>query len=212
MQTPAGYAMNDAGQFVPVDWWAIIFNPSFPYRLVHMVLAAYLATAFVVGATGAYHLLHGRQGPMVAHHVLHGDVDGGARRAAAGSSSATSTASTRWSISRPRWPRWKDISRPSMTGAPLILFGLPDMQAGETRYAIEVPKLGSLILTHDLNGTLKGLKSCPREDWPRVPIVFWSFRVMVGLGLLMIATGLVSLWLDGAAGSTTRRSSRAGAF
>ena len=81
------------------------------------------------------------------------------------------------------------------TGAPLILFGWPDMQAGETRYAVELPKLGSLILTHDLNGTVKGLKSWPREDWPRVPIVFWSFRVMVGLGLLMIATGLVSLWL-----------------
>src|SRR6185369_2127639 len=65
MQTPAGYATNAAGQFVPTDWWAIIFNPSFPYRLVHMVLAAYLATAFVVGATGAFHLLRGRQGPMV---------------------------------------------------------------------------------------------------------------------------------------------------
>ena len=82
-----------------------------------------------------------------------------------------------------------------MKGAPLILFGLPDMQAGETRYAIEIPKLGSLILTHDPDGTVKGLKSWPREDWPRVPIVFWSFRVMVGLGVLMVATGLVGLWL-----------------
>jgi cytochrome d ubiquinol oxidase subunit I len=82
-----------------------------------------------------------------------------------------------------------------MTGAPLILFGLPDMQAGETRYAIEVPKLGSLVLTHEWNGTLRGLKSWPREDWPRVWVVFWAFRLMVGLGLLMIATGLVGLWL-----------------
>jgi cytochrome d ubiquinol oxidase subunit I len=69
------------------------------------------------------------------------------------------------------------------------------MQAGRTRYALEVPKLGSLILTHSLNGTLKGLKAWPREEWPRVPIVFWSFRLMVGLGLLMIVTGLVGLWL-----------------
>ena len=82
-----------------------------------------------------------------------------------------------------------------MRGAPLILFGLPDMAAGETRYALSIPKLGSLILTHDLDGTVKGLKSFPREDWPRVPIVFWSFRAMVGLGLLMIATGFFSLWL-----------------
>jgi cytochrome d ubiquinol oxidase subunit I len=80
-------------------------------------------------------------------------------------------------------------------GAPLILFGVPDMQAGETRYALKVPKLGSLILTHDADGTIKGLKSWPREDWPLVPIVFWSFRVMVGLGLLMIASGFFSLWL-----------------
>ena len=82
-----------------------------------------------------------------------------------------------------------------MKGAPLILFGIPDMQAGETRYALEIPKLGSLILAHDPDATIKGLKSWPREDWPRVPIVFWSFRVMVGLGVLMVATGLAGLWL-----------------
>jgi cytochrome d ubiquinol oxidase subunit I len=80
-------------------------------------------------------------------------------------------------------------------GAPLILFGLPDMEAAETRYAVSIPKLGSLILAHELDGTVRGLKSFPREDWPRVPIVFWSFRLMVGLGVLMMATGLVSLWL-----------------
>jgi cytochrome d ubiquinol oxidase subunit I len=80
-------------------------------------------------------------------------------------------------------------------GAPLILFGWPDMQAGEMRYAVELPRLGSLVLTHDPDGFVKGLKSWPREDWPRVPIVFWSFRVMVGLGVLMILTGIVSLAL-----------------
>ena len=85
MQTPAGYAVNAAGQFVPTDWLAVIFNPSFPYRLVHMVLAAYLATAFVVGAAGAYHLLQGPQGTDGPHDVLDGDVDGGAGRAAAAS-------------------------------------------------------------------------------------------------------------------------------
>jgi cytochrome d ubiquinol oxidase subunit I len=80
-------------------------------------------------------------------------------------------------------------------GAPLILFGWPDMEAGETRFAISIPKAGSLILTHELEGLVRGLKSWSREDWPRVAIVFWSFRIMVGLGLLMIGTGFFSLWL-----------------
>jgi cytochrome d ubiquinol oxidase subunit I len=78
-------------------------------------------------------------------------------------------------------------------GAPLILFGMPDLAAGETRYALEIPKLGSLILTHDWDGELRGLKAWPREDWPNAPIVFWSFRAMVGLGLLMLGLGVWSL-------------------
>jgi cytochrome bd ubiquinol oxidase subunit I len=80
-------------------------------------------------------------------------------------------------------------------GQPLILFGWPDMQAETTRYAIEVPKLGSLILTHDWNGEVKGLKDWPRAERPFSPTVFWSFRVMVGIGVLMLLTGLWSLWL-----------------
>ena len=81
MQTPAGFGMNEAGQFIPLDWWKVIFNPSFPYRLVHMVLAAYLTTAFVVGAVGAWHLLEEHRAAPFAHHVLDGDVDGDDRRA-----------------------------------------------------------------------------------------------------------------------------------
>jgi cytochrome bd ubiquinol oxidase subunit I len=194
MQTPAGYAMNDAGQYVPVDWLAVIFNPSFPYRLVHMVLAAYLATAFVVGAAGAYHLLRGRQGPMVRTmfsmamwmaaivaplQLIVGDQHG----------------LNTLKHQPAKVAAMEGHFEAEQKGAPLILFGLPDMERGETRYALQLPKLGSLILTHDLEGSVKGLKSWPREDWPRVPIVFWSFRIMVGLGFLMIATGLVSLWL-----------------
>jgi cytochrome d ubiquinol oxidase subunit I len=194
MQTPAGYAVNEAGQFVPTDWLAVIFNPSFPYRLVHMVLAAYLATAFLVGATGAYHLLAGRYGPetrtmfsmamwmaaLVAPiQIFAGDQHG----------------LNTLDHQPAKVAAMEGHFEAEIKGAPLILFGIPDMQAGETRYAIELPKLGSLILRHDPDATIKGLKSWPREDWPRVPIVFWSFRVMVGLGLLMAATGLVSLWL-----------------
>ncbi len=80
-------------------------------------------------------------------------------------------------------------------GVPLILFGLPDMAAEETRYAIEIPRLGSLILTHSLDGQFPGLSDFPPEDRPNAAVVFWSFRVMVGLGVLMLALGAGSLWL-----------------
>jgi len=194
MQTPAGYGVNAVGQFVPEDWLAAIFNPSFPYRLVHMVLASYLATAFLVGATGAYHLLSGRRGPEVRTmfsmamwmaalvaplQLVVGDLHG----------------LNTLEYQPAKVAAMEGHFEAEISGAPLILLGLPDSEAGETRHALQIPKLGSLILTHDPNGTVRGLKSWPREDWPRVSIVFWSFRLMVGLGLLMIATGLASLWL-----------------
>ncbi len=194
MQTPAGYSVNEAGQFVPEDWLAIVFNPSFPYRLVHMVLAAYLATAFLVGAAGAWHLLKGQRGVrtrtmfsmamwmaalVTPLQVIAGDLHG----------------LNTFEHQPAKVAAMEGHFEAEQRGAPLVLFGLPDMQAGEMRHAVTLPKLGSLILTHELDGTVRGLKSWPREDWPRVPIVFWSFRVMVGLGLLMLATGLASLWL-----------------
>jgi cytochrome d ubiquinol oxidase subunit I len=194
MQTPAGYSVNDAGQFVPEDWLAVVFNPSFPYRLVHMVLAAYLATAFLVGGAGAYHLIRGRAGVktrtmfsmalwmaalVTPLQVVVGDLHG----------------LNTLEHQPAKVAAMEGHFEAEQAGAPLILFGWPDMQAGETRYALEVPKLGSLILAHDVDAVIKGLESWPREDWPRVPIVFWSFRLMVGLGLLMVATGLISLWL-----------------
>ncbi len=194
MQTPAGYAINEAGQFVPTDWLAIIFNPSFPYRLVHMVIAAYLATAFVVGAGGAFHLLKGRRGPTVRTQfsmALWIIAIFAPLQLFAGDQQGLNTLK----YQPAKVAAMEGHFEAEQKGAPLILFGLPDMAAGETRYAVSVPKLGSLILTHDPDGTIKGLKSWPREDWPRVPIVFWAFRIMVGLGLLMIAVGLFSLWL-----------------
>lgn len=191
MQTPAGYAIAPNGQFVPEDWWAVIFNPSFPYRLVHMVLAAYLTTAFVVGAVGAWHLLRHRgnaparvmfsmamwMAAIVAPiQVFAGDLHG-----------------LNTLEHQPAKIAAMEGHYDTRRGAPLILFGLPDNDAAETKYAVEIPKLGSLILTHDWDGELKGLKDFPRENWPSVATVFWSFRVMVGLGLLMAALGLVSL-------------------
>ena len=80
-------------------------------------------------------------------------------------------------------------------GAPLILFGWPDQAAGKMRYAVEIPKLGSLILKHSLDAPMAGLDTVPRENWPPVPITFWSFRIMVGMGVLMLALGFLSLWM-----------------
>jgi len=191
MQTPAGYAVAPNGQFVPVDWWAIVFNPSFPYRLVHMVLAAYLTTALVVGAVGAWHLLHDRyngsartmfsmamwMAALVAPlQIVVGDLHG-----------------LNTLKHQPAKIAAMEGHFETQRGAPLILFGLPDMAAETTRYAIEIPRLGSLVLTHEWDGEIKGLKEWPREDRPNATIVFWSFRIMVGIGVLMVVLGLWSL-------------------
>jgi cytochrome d ubiquinol oxidase subunit I len=193
MHTPAGYAMNAAGQFVPTDWWAVIFNPSFPYRLVHMVLAAYLTTALVVGAVGAWHLLRdrGNEGARVMFsmamwmaaivapiQVVAGDLHG-----------------LNTLAHQPAKVAAMEGHFETRRGQPLILFGWPDMSAETTRFAVEVPRLGSYILTQDWDGQVKGLKAWPRQERPNSLIVFWSFRIMVGLGVLMVALGLLSLAL-----------------
>jgi cytochrome d ubiquinol oxidase subunit I len=193
MQTPAGYAVNADGQFVPVDWLKVIFNPSFPYRLVHMVLAAYLTTALVVGAVGAFHLLRDRHlaGPRVMFsmamwmaalvapiQILAGDQHG---------LNTLEHQPAKVMAMEGHYQSYPD-------GAPLVLFGLPNQAAGKVEYSIEVPKLSSLVLKHSLDAPLAGLDTVPRENWPPVQITFWSFRIMVGLGFLILALGLFSLW------------------
>src|SRR5256885_4518564 len=193
MQTPAGYAVNADGQFVAADWLKVVFNPSFPFRLVHMVLAAYLTTALVVGAVGAVHLLRDSHlaGPRVMFsmamwmatlvapiQILAGDQHG---------LNTLEHQPVKIMAMEGHFQSHKD-------GAPLVLFGLPNQSAGRVDYAVEVPKLGSLILKHSLDAPLAGLDSVPRENWPPVPITFWSFRIMVGMGFLMLALGLFSLW------------------
>jgi len=193
MQTPAGFGLNEMGQYIPLDWVEIIFNPSFPYRLVHMVLAAYLTTAFVVGGVGAYHLLKDRgnaaarvmfsmamwMAAIVAPlQIIAGDIHG-----------------LNTLEHQPAKVAAMEGHFETQKGAPLILFGLPDMEAEETKYAVEIPKLGSMILTHDWDGEVKGLKEWPKEDRPNATLVFWSFRVMVGLGVAMMMLGIWSLWL-----------------
>ncbi len=193
MQTPTGYSINAAGQFVPDDWWKVIFNPSFPYRLVHMVLAAYLTTAFVVGAVGAYHLLKNSalEGPRVMFSM--------AMWMAALVAPIQIIAGDQHGLNTLEHQPVKIMameghftSHPD--GAPLILFGLPDQKEGVMKFPIEIPHAGSLILKHSLDAPLKGLDTVPRENWPRVDILFWSFRVMVGIGFLMLGIGMLSLW------------------
>src|SRR5690349_16951279 len=194
MQTPTGYTMNAAGQYVAADWMTVIFNPSFPYRLVHMVLAAYLTTAFVVGAVGAFHLLRDphQAGARVMFsmamwmativapiQILAGDQHG---------LNTLEHQPVKIMAMEGHFESHKD-------GAPLILLGLPDQAAAKVKYAIEIPKLGSLILKHSLDAPMAGLDTVPRENWPPVPITFWSFRIMVGLGFLIMGLGLLSLWM-----------------
>jgi cytochrome bd ubiquinol oxidase subunit I len=193
MQTPAGYAVNADGQFVAADWLKVIFNPSFPFRLVHMVLAAYLTTALVVGAVGAYHLL--RDQHLAAPRVMFSMAMWMATLVApiqilAGDQHGLNTLEHQ-PVKIMAMEGHFD-SHPN--GAPLILFGLPDETAAKVKYAIEIPKMGSLILKHSPNAPLAGLDTVPRENWPPVPITFWSFRTMVGMGLLMLGLGLFSLW------------------
>ncbi|MEC9344148.1 MAG: cytochrome ubiquinol oxidase subunit I [Pseudomonadota bacterium] len=192
MQTPAGFGYNEAGQFIATDWWAVVFNPSLPYRLVHMVLAAYLTTALVVGAAGAWHL--NRTGMRPAALTMFSMAMWMAAIVApiqifAGDQHGLNTLEH-----QPAKVAAMEGHFETQRGAPLILFGLPDREAAETRYKIEIPKAGSLILKHDPDAEILGLDAFPRDEWPPVAIVFWSFRIMVGLGLAMVVLGAWSLW------------------
>ncbi|MEQ8318706.1 MAG: cytochrome ubiquinol oxidase subunit I [Rhodospirillales bacterium] len=190
MHTPAGYGVNEVGQFVAEDWFAVVFNPSFPYRLVHMVLAAYLTTAFVVGAVGAWHLIRDsrdRGARIMFSMAMWMALIVAPIQIVAGDFHGLNTLEH-----QPAKVAAMEGHYETRKGAPLILFGIPDDDAEETRYALEIPKLGSLILTHELDGEVKGLKAWPKEDRPPAEIVFWSFRIMVALGLAMAALGLWS--------------------
>jgi cytochrome d ubiquinol oxidase subunit I len=193
MQTPQGYEIID-GRIVPTDWLAVIFNPSFPYRLVHMALAAYLSTALFVGAAGAWHLLKYRDNPRVKMmfsmamwmllitapiQILAGDQHG---------LNTLEHQPVKVAAMEGHWS-----STPG-EGEPLILFGLPDMAQQKTLYAIEIPHVGSLILTHTWDGQIKGLDDFPAQDRPNSTVIFWTFRVMVGLGMLMLLLGVGGAW------------------
>ncbi len=192
MQTPAGYAINDVGQFVPEDWWAVIFNPSFPYRLVHMTLAAYLTTAFVVGAVGAWHLMRtpeSRGAAIMFSMAMWMALIVTPLQIIAGDLHGVNTLEHQPAKVAAMEGHFEGFPNGR---APLILFGLPDDAAGQTRYKVEIPLLGSLILTHGLTEPIKGLNDFPPEARPKSWLIFWTFRIMVATGLAMLAVGLWS--------------------
>ena len=203
MQTPVGHAIVD-GRFVPEDWFQIIFNPSFPYRLAHTTVAFFITTAFVVIGVAAYHIRRerhleestimqkmglGLMAVLVPLQVVIGDLHG------------INTLEHQPAKIAAMEAHWETQSR-----MPLLLFAWPDEDAERNRWEVGVPLLGSLILTHDVNGTVRGLKDWPPEDRPPVAIPFFSFRLMVGIGIVMLGmtvAGLV-LWRRGRLASARR--------
>jgi cytochrome d ubiquinol oxidase subunit I len=193
MQTPVGFEMGANGQFLPgPSWWAIVFNPSFPYRLVHTVIAAYLTTAMVVGGAGAWHLLRNRENrharkmfsmamwmaALVAPvQIFAGDMHG--------------LNTLEHQPAKVMAMEGHFESHPE--GAPLILFGIPNAEEKRVDYAIKIPGLSSLILAHEWGAPLVGLDTIPDDEEPPVWIVFWSFRIMVAIGFAMLALGLWSM-------------------
>ena len=192
MQTPAGYEIVD-GRFFPKDWFDVVFSPSFPYRLAHTVTGFFVTTGFVVLAIAAWLIRRGRSVEearvmlsmtlwlvtfLVPLQIFLGDQHG--LNTAEHQPAKLAAIEARWD------------TQPSF---PLTLFAIPDPANETNRYAIEVPYLGSLILTHSLNGEIKGLKAFKPEDRPPVAIPFFAFRIMVGIGFLMLALVATSWWL-----------------
>jgi cytochrome d ubiquinol oxidase subunit I len=196
MHTPAGFSVAADGRFVPEDWLQIIFNPSFPYRMVHMSIAAFLGTALVVGGAGAWHLLRNPRhqaarvmfsmalwmaaivGPL---QIVAGDLHGENTR----DHQPQKLAAMEGSWQRPK----------AGQGEPLRLFAIPDQPNRKNDFEVAIPHLGSLYLRHDWSGTIQSLDEFSPNDIPPVAVVFFAFRVMVGLGLLIVALGLASLYL-----------------
>jgi cytochrome d ubiquinol oxidase subunit I len=193
MHTPAGYMLQD-GVFYPDDWLTIIFNPSFPYRLVHMVFAAYLTTAFVVAGIAAWYLRRNQNTPhaqtmflmamgfisiVAPLQIIAGDLHGLNVREHQPAKLAAMEA------------HWDSDEVP----VPFILFALPDEERESNRLEIALPYAGSLILTHELQGRVMGLKDFPPAERPPVAIVFWAFRIMLAIGALMLFIGFCGLYL-----------------
>ncbi|MFL5025591.1 MAG: cytochrome ubiquinol oxidase subunit I [Microvirga sp.] len=198
MQTPDGFAIEN-GKAVPVDWFKVVFNPSFPLRYAHMVMGCYLTTAFAVAGMSAWMLLrHPHDAPaaklagsrrsmsmalwfatiFVPVQIVIGDLHG---------LGVLKYQPTKLAAIEGNWDR--------MANMPLRLFALPDEVAETNHYEIAIPKIGSWVLTHAFDGVVPGLKEVPPDERPPVWPVFFSFRIMVGIGFAMLGIGLWSLYL-----------------
>jgi cytochrome d ubiquinol oxidase subunit I len=191
MQTPAGFEIVD-GKFIPVDWFAVVFNPSFPYRFAHKLLASTLTASFLIAG-------------LCAWQLIKGSATGGTHKALRTAVIAASVAIPLQFVAGDMHGLNTLEHQPAKIAAlegiwhteksaPLTLFGLPDEEAGTTHYAVKIPKMASLILAHDMDAELKGLNEFPNAHPPVAPI-FWAFRVMVGVGSLMLVVAWVSAWL-----------------
>jgi cytochrome bd ubiquinol oxidase subunit I len=190
MQTPVGFEMID-GQAHPTSWLAILFAPSFPYRFTHMLLASGLTASFLIAGISAYRWLRGDQaGSVVA--ALRSSVYAAAVlipiQITVGDLHGLNTLEYQPAKIAAMEGIWEDTR-----GAPVLLFAIPDSENRTNRFEVGIPKLASLILTHSLDGEIKGLDSFPDEHPPVGP-VFWSFRVMVGVGVLMLVFSWTAAW------------------
>jgi Cytochrome bd-type quinol oxidase, subunit 1 len=192
MHTPAGAELRD-GRFYVTDWWQVVFNPSFPYRLAHMLTAMFLTTSFVVAGISAFYLIrnrfleHARVGlsmslalitVLAPLQIFLGDEHG------------LNTLKHQPAKIAAMEGNWEGGTR-----APLILFAIPDNEAEKNHFEIGIPALSSLILTHDFDGAVPGLKQFPVDQRPNPEILFWTFRIMVGLGMIMLLVALTHLVL-----------------
>lgn len=190
MQTPQGFIIAEDGRLYPTNWIEIVFNPSFPYRFIHMITAAYLTTAFFVGGVGAFYLLKNKfisQSRIMLGMAVIMAAFVAPAQLVIGHEHGNNTM------------RHQPLKIAAMEGnwdhknnAPLILFGMPNQEKETTEYSITIPGGASWVLTGDVNGKIPALKDFEKEDRPPVIWVFWSFRIMVGLGMIMIAIGIVS--------------------
>ena len=195
MQTPQGFSIDAQGVLQPADWWAIVFNPSFPYRLAHMVLAAFITTCLVIGGVGAWYLrrgVHADAGKRMLRHavvfaaiavpvqIFVGDLHG---------LNVREHQPVKLAAMEAHWHGESDGR-----GVPLVLFAVPNEREERNDYEIAIPQLGSLILTHSLHGDIEPLTAVPRSERPPVKPVFYAFRAMVGLGVLMLLLAFASLW------------------
>jgi cytochrome bd ubiquinol oxidase subunit I len=195
MQTPAGFEMraNASGNMVAyaTDWWAIIFNPSFPYKFAHMFTACFVTVSFVLAGLSAYRWLRGDRSQAVLATLKTGIVMAAVvvpLQIGLGDLHGLNTMKHQPAKLAAMEGIWE-----TQKGVGAVIFAVPDEKTRSNKYEIAIPKLASFYLTHDLNGEVKGLNDFVGKHPPVAP-VFWAFRVMVGVGVLMLAVGWFAAW------------------